>query len=225
MRQFGIFAKYWRPGRVKTRLAASVGPQLAAEFHRVCLELLLNRFGELADRRTLAIWPPDDLHQFRSCAGDDWELAVQADGDLGTKMAAYFDAAFSRGATSTVLIGSDSPTISDEVVEQAFQALKRVDVTLGPTHDGGYYLVGCRAKTAPIFTGVPWSTPGVWQETLAAMQTANCTWHELPRGFDVDKIADVQHLRDELNGDAFAQATWDPLRDICEACLRGLGSS
>ena len=220
MHQFGIFAKYWRPGSVKTRLAATVGPALAAEFHRACLVLLLDRLHNVAGRRVLAVWPPEDVHEFQSYALTHWELAEQAPGDLGTKMSAYFDVAFANGATKVVLVGSDSPTVSGEDVLRAYQALDQNDVVLGPTSDGGYYLVGCRAKTAPIFDGVAWSTPEVWQQTLTALRSANCSWHELPGGFDVDEIDDVRQLRDQLNISAFSDPTWEPLREICDVCLR-----
>lgn len=222
MRQFGIFAKYWRPGTVKTRLAATVGADLAAEFHRVCLETLLMRLDGVAQRHVLAVWPPEDRAEFQAISPASWNLAEQAGGDLGSKMAAYFEAALAAGATKTVLIGADSPTISPDVIQKAFGALDDNDVVLGPCDDGGYYLVGCRAPLAPIWDGVAWSTPDVWPQTIKALRQAQRTWHELPQGFDVDRIDDVRRLNELLGQSRFVDSSWNDLREVCHACLRCL---
>ena len=219
MRQFGIFAKYWQPGNVKTRLAATVGPDLAAEFHRVSLQTLVTRLDSVADRHVLAFWPPEHRPQFQAIVSPSWALRAQVPGDLGKKMAAYFQAALADDATKAVLIGSDSPTISEDVIGQAFAALDDHDVVLGPCQDGGYYLVGCRHPLAPIWDGIAWSTADVWSQTIAALKRANREWHELPTGFDVDEVDDVRRLASSLLRDEYADSAWDALREICQACL------
>lgn len=220
MRQFGIFAKYWRPGNVKTRLAVSVGDELAADLHRVSVEILLARFGNVADRHVLSVWPPEDSHRFRAVIPSSWELTAQVDGDLGTKMAGYFAAAFAAGATQAVLIGADSPMMPRDVPEQAFKALDHDPVVIGPSDDGGYYVIGCRAPLPPIFADIAWSTPDVWSQTTMALQKAHCAFRELPICFDIDRLDDVRRLESLLRSVGFLDPIWNELRGICAACLR-----
>ena len=110
----------------------------------------------------------------------------------------YFSAALAAGGDRVVLLGSDSPNVPVAYVEQAFDALKRNDTVLGPTADGGYYLVGVRGRVPPIFAGVAWSTPQVWEQTATRLRAANCTFAELPVWYDVDDAADLRRLRDDL---------------------------
>src|SRR5687767_13284536 len=92
----GIFAKYWEPGQVKTRLAESIGAAAAAEIHRLFLQSLLARAGPCAGARVLAFTPPLRESAFRDLAGDDWQLMPQVEGDLGERMAAFFNFALGK---------------------------------------------------------------------------------------------------------------------------------
>lgn len=214
----GIFAKYWQPGQVKTRLAATIGDQRAAAIHRLFVESLLARFGNVADQRLIAFAPAAAERAFRELAGKAWQVAPQTTGDLGERMQHFFAAAMER-AERVVLIGADSPDLPIEYIEQAFAALHAHDVVLGPAHDGGYYLVGAAGHVPPIFESVAWSTDRVWPQTLARLAAAGCRWHALPPWHDVDDHAGLTALIDRLVAAEADAAGYAALAAALQSCL------
>lgn len=198
MNCLGMFAKYWEPGRVKTRLAATIGAEAAATIYAEFIRSLLVRLSEVGERRWLCFTPDGRRAEFESLAGSLWHAVPQAVGDLGQRMSAYFDEAFTASADRVVLIGSDSPTLPHAHVTRAFSALREHDVVLGPTLDGGYYLVGARGHTPPIFEDISWSTSEVWKQTVERLERSGLSYEELPSWYDVDERADLFRLRDEL---------------------------
>lgn len=200
-RQFGIFAKFWQPGAVKTRLAATVGEAAAARVHEACLRTLLERFAGVAERCVLAFAPADRRPEFAAVATERWALEPQDSGDLGRRMASHFALAFATGATRVVLIGSDSPTLPAASVDEAFDRLStRADAVFGPSEDGGYYLIGLSRPMAELFQGIPWGTGDVWPQTLKRL-AAGCRFDVLTPWYDIDTFADLGRLREELGSD------------------------
>jgi len=202
--QLGIFAKHWQPGAVKTRLAASIGEEAAAALHRCFVQTLLTRFQHVADRQTLWFTPADSAEEFRQLDLGCWALEPQASGDLGTRMQHYFSNALSAiNPPRTVLIGSDSPDLPQEYLEEAFDKLRSFPVVLGPATDGGYYLIGASQIVAPIFDNIPWSTPEVWTQTISRLTAAEIPYHVLPEWYDVDDFTGLRRLESSLPaGDA-----------------------
>jgi uncharacterized protein len=195
--ELGVMAKFWTPGRVKTRLAAAIGPRQAAQVYQAMLRQTVERFSSLADRRTIVFSPPGRQGDFANVAGTAWGLSPQGTGDLGTRMARYFRRAFRTGTTRVILIGADSPTLPVDYVERAFELLRERLVVLGPASDEGYYLVGAAGSIPPIFAGIQWSTPQVWRQTVSLLHQAQVTYHELPRWYDIDTLEDLnQAIRD-----------------------------
>ncbi|QDU98494.1 TIGR04282 family arsenosugar biosynthesis glycosyltransferase [Lignipirellula cremea] len=201
LRQLGIFAKYWKAGQVKTRLAKGVGKAAASQLYRCFVERLAARFQNTADRRVLYYSPPERREAFALLAGADWKIAPQSGDDLGERMKAYFDEAFAAGAEQVVLIGSDSPTLPIAYVDAAFEQLHEHPVVLGPSDDGGYYLIGARGATPPIFDQIAWSTAEVWPQTLQHLAAAGMTFGETPAYYDIDTVADLPRLQTDLAGD------------------------
>src|SRR5690606_6809573 len=117
------------------------------------------------DERWLVVSPPESLAVFSELAQPHWQVVPQADGDLGERMRRFFEAAFIAGAQRVVLIGSDSPTLPRERLDEAFRKLSTCDVVLGPSDDGGYYLIGCARPIDAIFKDISWSTPQVFEQT------------------------------------------------------------
>jgi len=193
----GMFAKHWTPGRVKTRLAAEIGKQPAAEVHRLFVTALLQRFSGLADERVLAFDPPECRSDFQQEAGAAWQPLSQGSGDLGQRMEAFFAAGLAR-AKHVVLIGSDSPDLPANCIAEAFEHLIDAEVVLGPAADGGYYLVGAAGSIPPIFSDMPWSTAELWPQTVRRLIEAGCRWHALPQWYDVDTAIDLTQLRMRL---------------------------
>ena len=99
-----------------------------------------------------------------------------------------------------MLIGSDSPSLPPPYISNAFEALSDVDIVLGPSVDGGYYLVGMNRDVTEIFTGIDWSMPQVLRQTLDIMHRQNIRYHLLPPWYDVDTLDDLQMLVGHLEG-------------------------
>jgi rSAM/selenodomain-associated transferase 1 len=193
-----MFAKYWEPGRAKTRLAATIGDDAAAELARLFLETLLLRFQDVADTRVVAFTPPQRREAFSAIAPAAWQLEPQGEGDLGQRMRRFLDGSLRDGAGRVVLIGSDSPTLEASLIQQAFQRLADHDVVLGPSTDGGYYLIGVADRVPDLFEGIAWSTPRVWDQTVERLERIGCRYATLPLWYDVDQQSDLARLCEDL---------------------------
>ena len=199
--QLGIFAKHWQPGAVKTRLAASIGNDAAAALHRHFVQTLLRRFSQAADRQVLCFAPADAERSFRELDLGSWKLQPQSTGDLGARMQHYFSSSVGQVSNlprHVVLIGSDSPDLPAEYVQQAFDKLHDFPLVLGPTTDGGYYLIGLSQTVPPIFDGIPWSTPQVWPQTITRLERLEIKYHILSNWYDVDDAAGLHRLYHSL---------------------------
>lgn len=195
-RTLGIFAKYWEAGKVKTRLGASVGIEVSAEIHRYFVNHLASTLGGISAKRVIAISPFEKRTEFATeCFGsNDWDLIPQGDQDLGNRMLRYFEEMFENGSDRVILIGSDLPTISLELIESAFVALERNDVVLGPALDGGYYLIGMSKRPHDIFQGIAWSTDSVLDETIKILKQNQLSFHLLAEMDDVDQFENLNQL-------------------------------
>jgi rSAM/selenodomain-associated transferase 1 len=199
-------AKQPLPGLVKTRLAAETTSAFAARVASAFLSDSLDRLASIDARRILAFSPQEARDFFLSLARGRFELTAQVDGDLGQRMAAFFEGQFRNGAEKIVLIGVDSPTLPLTHIEEAFAKLEQADLVIGPATDGGYYLVGCSVgrisnpshRLPPIFEGISWSEPTVLQDTISRLQRTEWGLALLPPWYDVDTLNDWQMLRGHL---------------------------
>lgn len=202
----GVFARYWEPGKVKTRLARRIGDENAADLHRQFVETTLLRLANIGGEQWLAVSSGEALprmaQECRAAAG--WRLSEQSGGDLGRRMGDFFNRAFEH-ADRVALIGSDSPDLPQEYVEKALAELARVPVVLGPAGDGGYYLIGLSATLgetlipAMLLEGIPWSTPQVLPLTLDRLAKRGIDYHLLPTWYDVDEWEDLAALKQRLS--------------------------
>jgi rSAM/selenodomain-associated transferase 1 len=194
-RSLVVFVKHPAPGTVKTRLAAEIGPEAAARLYRSLAERVLEettpREGEY--ERLVFFDPPHALAEMRAWL-PGLRLVAQSAGDLGDRMSDAFRRAFGRGAGRVALVGTDAPGVSRETVVEAFEALERADVALGPAEDGGYYLIALREPRPELFAGIPWSTPAVCGETRARAAAARLSVRELGPLRDVDTLEDLRAL-------------------------------
>ena len=188
-----VFLKEPRPGAVKTRLAASVGPQAAAELYRALAETVLEATTPVPGEyeRLVFFDPPEARRALR-----EWlpgvSLRAQAPGDLSERLADAFTRAFGRGATRVAIVGSDVPGVTRETALRALEALGEADVVLGPAEDGGYYLIALRAPHAELVRGIDWSTPVVLQQTLERAAAAGLAVRQLEPLRDVDTLEDLR---------------------------------
>ena len=192
----GVFAKYWEPGKVKTRLAEDTNDDFAAHLYEAFVKTTLERLTGCAETQTLVITPSENLRDFALILPPDWTLTSQVEGDLGNRMQAFFQYAIEHQSEKTILVGTDSPTLPIEIVHKAFQILEHTDCVLGPALDGGYYLVGCRDTPPPIFQNIDWSSDQVLSQTCAALESAGVSYDLLPPWIDIDTIDDLNSIQD-----------------------------
>ena len=220
---FGIFAKYWEPGKVKTRLAASIGNEAASDVYRAILNHLVTSLNSAADRRAIAYTPADKAKEFS--VFPQWQQTPQSDGALGARMANYFSETFAAGAGRVVLIGSDCPDVTPKVISEAYEALTHADVVLGPTFDGGYYLVGMAQKFHDIFSDITYSTESVLEETLSLAKRNGINCHSLDRLNDIDEIDDlnqyIQQLEDRTSSNDASTMEAVLLEELTTICRLG----
>lgn len=194
MRVLGIFAKQPAPGRVKTRLARETTAAWAAEVAAALLADVLQRVATVSARRVIAFAPADARGWFETAAHGRFDLAAQADGDLGQRLRSFFEGQLAQEAEAVVVVGTDSPTLPIAFIEQAFAQLDAADLVLGPAGDGGYYLIGCRRRLPPVFDGIAWSSASVLGETVRRLVDPSWRLALLPPWYDIDTLADWQML-------------------------------
>lgn len=213
MNLFGVFVKHPQPGKVKTRLAADIGPENAAAVYSAFVNDLVARFRQTADRRLLGYSPKtDDATKFFSeLVGVDYQLWPQPDVGLGERMAGFFQHAFGVGAKRVVLIGSDSPSLPLRYVEQAFELLSNNDMVFGPATDGGYYLVGlnrsCSEQAQELFSEIDWSSERVLAQSINRAQRCDVSVGLLDPWYDVDTLDDLRMLVGHLRALAASNTT------------------
>lgn len=199
-----VFARAPVAGAVKTRLIPALGMEGAATLHRHLLEHQLRQIG---GELRVELWcTPDTLHPFFAAmaAHHGVTLHTQRGDTLGERMHHALSDALQR-SDGALLIGSDLPTMDRSVLQDAHDALRRNDVVLAPTEDGGYGLIGLHQADRLLFEDIPWSTAQVMDATRARLRQRNARWAELPPVWDVDRPEDLLRLR-RLPG-------WDTLLD------------
>ncbi|HOD36371.1 MAG TPA: TIGR04282 family arsenosugar biosynthesis glycosyltransferase [Syntrophales bacterium] len=198
MQQKAIIVFIRSPGgaRVKSRLAESIGDERAQVLYRFFVEDLLDTVVRQDARLRVYYEPSDAKEDIARWLGDGYALFPQRDEDLGAKMRQAFEETFEQGYHSALLIGSDVPDLPDDVFREGFGALPGHDAVLGPSMDGGYYLVGFRDETfrPEIFEGIPWSTNMVFQKTLEIFISLGDAVHILPVWRDIDVVEDLKAL-------------------------------
>lgn len=210
----GVFAKFWEPGKVKTRLAATVGEVNAARLHRLFLETILDRCRLAADRRVIVATPTERLTEFQAICPAEWDVRPQAEGNLGDRMRAFLEEEFQSDAGRVFILGCDSPNFPMKCLDEAFDLLHRYDVVLGPSDDGGYYAIGVRRQVwldetlslDRIFRDVPWGTEDVLARTMSSLDSASLRYALLPPWYDVDRPEDLARLIVDLSGRARCRA-------------------
>jgi rSAM/selenodomain-associated transferase 1 len=187
-----LFTKAPEPGKVKTRLAASLGTDAAAGLYANLLHDSLEMSAS-ADLCPVEIWcsPSTGHHFFQQCRERyRINLQQQLQGDIGQRMSHAIMSALQR-AEHVVLIGADCPALTADDLDSAFYALQQgTDVVLGPAEDGGYYLIGMSNHHPGLFENIPWSTHKVLAATETLLREQGLSWHSLPVHRDVDTAED-----------------------------------
>ncbi|MCP4704123.1 MAG: glycosyltransferase, partial [candidate division Zixibacteria bacterium] len=189
-----VLVKYPQNGRVKTRLASQIGEDHATILYRNFVEICLARFTQIEHLDcTVYFDPPEEEHAFRRWLGDKPSYLPQSSGDLGERLRYAMDHQL-KEYSRVIAVGSDSPDLPMDYISQAITSLAQNDCTIGPTDDGGYYLIGLSTPAFEIFDNIPWSTDNVKQSTLDKAKESELSVHLLPSWYDVDKAKDLRRL-------------------------------
>lgn len=163
-RRLILFERFPVAGKVKTRLIPALGAEGAAALHRRLVLRTLRTAHALCQSQNVELeirFAGDSKNEMQHWLGDDWLCRPQSDGDLGQRLASAFEDSFRENSPATVIIGSDCPALTPEVLATAFDSLKTNSVVIGPATDGGYYLIGLTRLVPELFQGVAWGTETV----------------------------------------------------------------
>jgi uncharacterized protein len=189
-----IFTRYPEPGKTKTRLISKLGAEGAAELQRDMTERTLRNAWPLKSLRQVSLevrYEGGNEMLIREWLGDHLTFRSQGAGDLGAKMKRAFHDAFQAGAQRVVIIGADCPDLNSELMEVAFDALRRNDIVIGPANDGGYYLIGSRRYFPQPFDRIHWGSEKVLEQTLRRAREAGIQTELLIPLSDIDRPEDL----------------------------------
>jgi rSAM/selenodomain-associated transferase 1 len=199
-----VFAKPPFRGEVKTRLTGRLDEKRATDLYRAFLDDTAARVSDFARSCDYPVTPilaytEEPEHPgFEVFQERDYLFVEQSGGDLGDKMYGVVDGCFDHGADRVVITGSDSPTLLDRHLGRAFETLQKHDVAVGPSNDGGYYLMGLRSSTRTLFERIEWSTRSVLRETLRRAREDELECELLEFWYDIDTYDDLYRLHTHL---------------------------
>ena len=198
-----IMAKAPRPGAVKTRLAPSLSPTAVTAFYCCLLEDTLALARSLSDVEVAIMCPESDVTELAQLAGNEASVVAQKGEGLAAGLTSVF-AHFAEGYRTNapqrrvIAFNSDSPHLPRSVLEDAFETLAAHDVVVGPTHDGGYYLVGAKASHPTLFAGDGMGTSSALERLLSRARALELSVGFADRFYDIDTADDLSRLAAEL---------------------------
>ena len=198
-----MFARLPERGRVKTRLAESIGEDAALAAYETMSRDLLASIGQPSSEVEIEIlWAPTEAANGASLSNTfgDFPTAMQTGATLGDRLSMAFSERFFFHATQKIVaIGVDDPSLPRTLIDHALALLDSCEWVLGPAEDGGYYLIGCRAAAfdPAIFRDVAWGTSSVFATTIAKIAEWQSSVAVLPVRWDIDVVEDWERYRNE----------------------------
>jgi len=191
------------PGKTKTRLESHLKKEECAELHKAFLKDINAKFLNLKNENTridlyLSFTPKKAESSFLGLISSDFTRIPQIGSNLGEKMYNALNDAYQLSNLSVIITGSDLPLLDIEIFTEAFAGLKERDLVIGPSADGGYYLIGMKKPQKFLFDSGNWGNSNVLQQTIKAVSSHNLKTHFLPEASDVDTFKELLQLRSEL---------------------------
>jgi uncharacterized protein len=223
-----IMAKAPRSGAVKTRLAPSLSPEAVTDFYRCLLDDTLALARSLRDAEVAIMCPESDVDDLVRLAGSETSVVAQKGEGLAAGLTSVFEY-FARGhhgeehQRRVIAFDSDSPHLARSVLESAFQTLAANDLVVGPTHDGGYYLVGAKNSYPTLFANDGMGTSSALERLLSRARTLGLSVGFAEPFYDIDVANDLTRLAEELRlapARAPRTARWLKERQLGAAQLR-----
>ena len=182
-----VFVKNNILGKVKTRLAKTVGDNKAFEVYKQLIDI--------TEECSLKVDSDKHIYFSEKVINSKWvdELKfVQQGNSLGDRMSNAFENGFKQGYEKVILIGSDLPEISPSIIQEGFDKLEKSEVVFGPAEDGGYYLIGMKKSRKFIFENKPWSETGLLEITLDELGKQDVSFYLLQTLNDIDTFEDLK---------------------------------
>ena len=204
-----IFVKYPEKGQVKSRLARDFDAKFVVDLYGNFVDDLLDNLNSGSYRLKIAFYPPGKNEEIRQRFGEQNEYMPQIGADLGERMKNSFLQCFSEGFKSVILIGSDCPDLTAGIIEDAFHALKEQnDAVIGPSCDGGYYLIGFNDKSfcPGVFEGMSWGSRSVCADTVNILEACKYITYLTPLWRDIDTRDDLLDLIDRHRKTPFSRS-------------------
>jgi rSAM/selenodomain-associated transferase 1 len=196
-----FFVKNPERGKVKSRLAATIGDDSAVSAYKNIVDQMLSTLKEGTFPLYICFFPKNAEKPIKNWLGREYRYMPQNGRDLGERMRNGFIDGFAMGHKRVVLIGSDIPDLPLGFIKEAFASLRKKDAVIGPAYDGGYYLIGFKDKTfsPQVFEGIAWGTKTVFGETIKKLKRFRRVVHTLPYLRDIDTVEDLKHLKGKLS--------------------------
>lgn len=188
-----IFAKNPEAGKVKTRLAATLGNEEALAIYRQLLSHTVSVTEDLTVHKF--VFYSSHIDQNDVWDSKKYYKEIQQGNDLGERMQHAVGSIFQKGYDKVVIIGTDCPGLSAEIIINAFAYLQSHNLAIGPAEDGGYYLLGMKKMHRELFDGILWSTSTVLSTTMKKATALQITYSLLPVLQDVDEEKDLKHFK------------------------------
>jgi rSAM/selenodomain-associated transferase 1 len=183
-----IFVRKPELGKVKTRLAAAIGPEAAlAIYHK----LIAHTYTITSSLRCHKFVFYADAIEENDVWSNGYFKSRQSNSDLGGRMKAAFAGLLARGYERVCIVGSDCFELTSELIREAFACLNNNELVIGPARDGGYYLLGMENSLKEVFDGIEWSTEKVLEQTIKQIEQHHYTYTLLPMLTDVDTVNDL----------------------------------
>lgn len=185
------FVKNPVPGTVKTRLAKTIGNDRALEIY-LQLSAYTKRIIKAVDA-DVVIFYAADIQENDLWTDDDFIKKLQYGDDLGARMQHAFEGLLAD-YDKVLIVGSDCPQLTEDHLNSAFDSLDETDIVVGPTYDGGYYMIGMKEVHSFLFQDIAWSTDAVFSTTLERIFANNRTVTQLEKLSDVDVEDDLKYI-------------------------------
>jgi uncharacterized protein len=188
-----LFIRVPEIGRVKTRLAKRIDTKTTLALYRCFVEDTMETLAAGGYGTTIFFTPAEKGPAVQAWLPEKTQIQPQTGKNLGQRMRNAFLSSFATRVDKAVLMGSDFPDLDIRIIHEAFFALKKKDVVIGPARDGGYYLIGFwkSAFRGDVFRGVDWGTDRVFQQTLGQIRNDDLRMHTLPVWQDIDTYEDL----------------------------------
>jgi hypothetical protein len=187
-----IFARYPVEGKVKTRLAKTLGNRFAAYLYKRLAKQVIGSIRQVKNIYAYVFYSEKSENRLiKKWLGKKYFYAHQEGNDLGERMKNAFRKVFSHGAEKVIIVGTDIPDISKKIVQAAISGLDETDLVIGPSDDGGYYLLGMKKYYPGLFENIKYSTHTVFSETIVAAENLHLSCSKLDVLHDFDTEADI----------------------------------